>query len=575
MKKKTLVLLFIITLLGAFLRLNQFSVSPPSLYVDEADVGYQAYSLITTGRDYFGNFMPIHLQSFADFRTPLYIYTTIPAILIFGLSNFAVRIPAALFGILTIPLLFWCTRNLMKLYLQKEADIIALLSAFIISILPWHIHYSRMAYEVTLLLFLLVLGLGFFSKWIENKKYYYFLFSILALITTLYTYSTAKLFTPLLLVALIFIGRKALFKFTKLQKLAAATLTILAIVPMAKDILFGQGGSRFSILSVFADKNSIGPFQHLIWLSSHAEPYLPFLFIHPQTISNIFLSTSANLFYQISNTYLSVFSPQFLIFSGDPNLRQSITISGVAGLGITLLFFVGLVKILTSQKNLVKTILLTLLFLSPLPAAITRDGAYHATRLFIFILPFVIITALGVQVILIKTRHTLILVLLCFALISLISWETFRDQFIRLAVYPQTSYQEWNFGWQENVNKSLSLAPQYDEVLIDNLSGTPVQTFYAFYNKIEPREFQSFAKHLDYKLDIPGITVRKYFKGNISFTEVDPTWLDKPLPKKILALVPVSKMSQKEFKNVQNVDIVKNPWGDPLYYFITNKIITR
>lgn len=573
--KKPSIIIIALTLLGAFLRLNQFPNSPPSLYVDEADVGYQAYSLITTGRDYFGNFLPVHLQSFADFRTPLYIFTAIPGVLAFGLNNFTVRFPAALFGILTIPLIFWCTRNLTR------SETLGIFSALILAILPWHIHYSRIAFEVTLLLFLLTAGIGFFAKWIHTNKIHHFLPAILLLLLTVYTYSTAKLFTPLILVILLFTTKNVLAKLNRTQIALAGVFSALLAYPAVKDIFLGAGQNRFSILSVFSDTNSIGPFAHLQWLVSHSATYFPFLFIHPQILAKFFLGNFTNTFYQIINNYFSVFSPEFLIFAGDPNMRHTITGSGVAGLGITILFAVGFIKLVTSQGTSYKIFLLLLLFLSPLPAAITKDGQFHATRLFLFIFPFTLIAAFGVQDLLYKIKALLaknntaskkLIILAGFALISLITWEMLRDQFLRLTVYPQVAYKSWDFGWNENVNKSFNMSPKYDEVLIDSLNGTPVQTFYAFYQKIDPTEFQSFTKQPDFKIESLNLSVKKYFNGNISFSEIEPSWLDKPLPKKVLAVVPAIKMSEKEFRNVETVDIVKNPWGDPLYFFITNKL---
>ncbi len=67
-------LLGLILVLALFLRIWQLDRVPPSLFGDELDVGYQAYSILKTGRDYMGNFLPIDIQSFAEYRTPLFIY---------------------------------------------------------------------------------------------------------------------------------------------------------------------------------------------------------------------------------------------------------------------------------------------------------------------------------------------------------------------------------------------------------------------------------------------------------------------------------------------------------------------
>ena len=74
-----------IFLLALFLRFYLLPIHPAGLYWDEYDTGYQAYSLLKTGRDYFGNLFPAHLQSFADYRSGLYMYLTVPFIKTIGL----------------------------------------------------------------------------------------------------------------------------------------------------------------------------------------------------------------------------------------------------------------------------------------------------------------------------------------------------------------------------------------------------------------------------------------------------------------------------------------------------------
>src|SRR3990170_1862219 len=96
--KKTKVILFLILAASLFLRVWKLDAVPVSLFSDELDVGYQAYSIIKTGRDYSGNVLPLHFQSYADARAPLYIYASIPTVAVFGITAWGVRLPAAAFG---------------------------------------------------------------------------------------------------------------------------------------------------------------------------------------------------------------------------------------------------------------------------------------------------------------------------------------------------------------------------------------------------------------------------------------------------------------------------------------------
>jgi len=57
-KKQLFIFLFLV-LFGTLIRLIDFPGIPFSLFSDEVDIGYQAMSFRETGKDYFGNFLPI------------------------------------------------------------------------------------------------------------------------------------------------------------------------------------------------------------------------------------------------------------------------------------------------------------------------------------------------------------------------------------------------------------------------------------------------------------------------------------------------------------------------------------
>src|SRR3989338_88548 len=87
-------------ILAAALRLFGLTRYPAGLNADEAALGYNAYSLLLTGKDEHGHSWPVNLESFGDFKPAGYAYLLIPFIKIFGLTEFAVRLPSAIFGIL-------------------------------------------------------------------------------------------------------------------------------------------------------------------------------------------------------------------------------------------------------------------------------------------------------------------------------------------------------------------------------------------------------------------------------------------------------------------------------------------
>src|SRR6202158_4635509 len=86
-------------IVGVGVRVARLDKMPPALNQDEACDGYDAYSILTTGRDHHGNFMPIVMQGFNDYRMPLFQYSLVPLVGAFGLKVAVVRLGAAIWGI--------------------------------------------------------------------------------------------------------------------------------------------------------------------------------------------------------------------------------------------------------------------------------------------------------------------------------------------------------------------------------------------------------------------------------------------------------------------------------------------
>src|SRR3972149_10970141 len=106
-------LLFSITILAAILRFYQLGSNPPSLTWDEVAWGYNAYSLSVDAKDEFGKFLPItYLESFGDFKPPVYAYLSVLPVKIFGLNEFSTRFASALLGVLTVFLTLLLVRRI-------------------------------------------------------------------------------------------------------------------------------------------------------------------------------------------------------------------------------------------------------------------------------------------------------------------------------------------------------------------------------------------------------------------------------------------------------------------------------
>ena len=127
MKNKTVLLTLI--LLGLGLRLFRLDSRPLGFTWDEAALGYNAYSLIKTGRDEYGKILPVILKSFGDYKPGVYAYLAVPSIATLGLNEFATRLPSAILGTLLIVIVYLLTQNMF--------------AALLLAINPWSLYFSR------------------------------------------------------------------------------------------------------------------------------------------------------------------------------------------------------------------------------------------------------------------------------------------------------------------------------------------------------------------------------------------------------------------------------------------------
>ncbi len=351
-KNKLLIIIFILAALVRFIGLNHL---PPALNRDEATLGYNAYSILKTGRDEHGQFLPLTFKSIGDYKMPLYIYATIIPVKLFGLNDFSIRFWSALSGVISVIAVYFISKLLFTNYL------LPITASFLLALNPWAVFYSRIAYEANLALMLFLLGLWLLLK----KKPLGFIFWLLACLA----YSSALIFIPLFLIPIIF-------------KIRPKTIWLILFIT-AFALIF------IKLWSVSSQKQNITIFS---------DPYLIDTYNRERTLQYQINPLQTRLFFNkyvyfgglIGKNYLKTFSPQFLVLKGDNHPWHQIP--GVGNFYFIEIIFalVGLIALLKSRhKN--KLIFLTWLLLAPLASAITVD-APHSTRS-LFLLPVIIILA--------------------------------------------------------------------------------------------------------------------------------------------------------------------------------------
>lgn len=487
MKKITLLLLSTVIIIAAFIRLYQIGGVPASPDWDEAALGYNAYSVLLTGRDEYGKFLPIVLQSFDDYKPALYAYLVIPFISIFDLSVISVRLPSVLFGVLGIIAVFFIVRELFQNGLQIskvriKKDHLSLLTAFLVAISPWHIQFSRVGFEANVGLSFNLFALLFFLKALKNK--YLLPFSFFFGAVNVYVYQSEKVYTPLLFLIMIAVFWKEFIKIPKKWIGISFFVGLLVVIPMLIFILTNPHAlARAKGVSVFSDTEKLLTSNTAKINRDHANNDYLGLFLDNRRVEYVRTFTLG---------YLSHFQPNWLFYKGDVS-RHHAPYMGPLYLWTLPFVLIGLYLLFFSDiPKRIKWFLLLWILIVPLPASITIDVP-HAVRAINFIPLFDLLTALGLIFMVSKVnRATLpfrLAIFVCLAgIIALNTLYYLNQYFVQLNYYDS---KDWQYGWKEAVSYVDQNRNKFDQIVISNKSPLDQSyVFFLFYLKYDPARYQ-------------------------------------------------------------------------------------
>lgn len=564
LKNKKLVIIIIILLIGSFLRLYKLSQVPPSLFGDELEVGYQAYSVLKTGRDYYGNFLPVEFHSLAEWRTPLYIYSSIPTVALFGITPLGVRLPAVFFGILGIFALYLLTKELLD-------DKTALAAAFLLSISPWHLQYSRAAFEVTEMLVLILFALYFFLIAVKRNSRILPL-SALTFGLIPWVYNSGKLFTPLIIIALTALYCKKLVKLNVRHIFLSVAVLFVVVLPVAVNSIFGGGAERFAYLSIFSDtsiEETIGNSRSYDSLSRNAG-YTP---LAPQVSDKMFHN---KIFYwgsQVFGNYAQALSLDTLFVNGDPNPRHTVP-------GVGLFYRVDMVLLASGMFFIIKkrrTALLVGLWilLSTLPASLTKDGGAHATRLILLLPPLIITMAYGLRSLFNKSLALKTILFVYLFSLSILVIGYLHTYYVH---YSYQSEQWWHAGYADALRYIQDNEYKYRNVVLSTAKEPP-WVFFAAWTSYPPGEWQNKFP-MENKLYLAGFGevshISKYYFGSPKGENIY-DW-GKVLDNKTLYLASSDEVKVNLIKEPERtpgdillLHVSTYPSGEPAFYIFTGK----
>ena len=470
-KLTTYIILALIVLIGIFLRFWQLGSIPSGSTNDEVAYIYNAYSIAITSKDIAGNFLPISFNLFNSF-SPVAVYIMSPFVGILGLSLFTARLPFALIGIAEIFLIFLIAKKITNNYY------IALSAAFVLSVSPWHLQFSRVSYDGILALFFYLLGIYVFLKKKDRGNINW---SLPAFLLGFYSYHGTKIFMLLFIPALLLIFRNQIMG-RKKEVFIFITGIILIILSFFY-VVYSQNVNRQNVLLV-KNISTISSVVNTERAYNSAQPVL----------RNI-LSNKVLTFLRIMReNYLEAFSPQFLFLYGETGDNEEIFGIGHRGvmyiIELPLLLF-GIVYILRIKK--LRNFLILGLLIAPIPSVITVDKSYGMRS--IMMLPFLsIIAGCGIYEICIKFRemkktYSVVFISAFVLLYAFLILEYLYQYHYRYGIYGAEAWLRSSRDVSEYIAQEKD---KYKQVYIANEGGLLMQ--YALFNREDPYSVQAAYK---------------------------------------------------------------------------------
>ncbi len=369
MNKKFLIplALSIIFLIALWLRLYRIDTVP--LYADETS-----------------HYLGLHILSSSNSNLIMGLYNkllygSLSFTWLFGLSFWGVRFSSALFGSVMVTAAYLLARAVSR---NKAVGFVA---AILLAVTPWSFMLSRIGHgHITILVLLVIFQSYFFLRSTKTSDYF---LNLLLLSLSLIFYPSMVIITPFFALLVLYYGYQTLP--SKKRPLTLFT-TIVCV-----SILLGIAVNRFNLfkvsgraldLAIWRDVNTpweIDKFRALSWNSA---PSIFSFGLPPEQMANklVYNRAMANASTFIRN-YLSFFSPDWLFLKGDPILRHSTGMVGAFYPFLMPFMLYGAFRFFQTSDQKKKLTFLLWILISPIPAAITKDGAGYLLRV-VTMLPF-------------------------------------------------------------------------------------------------------------------------------------------------------------------------------------------
>ena len=481
--KKNLIVLFWVLSIAFLLRVYKLNTLPIGLYSDETSIGYNAFSLLKTGADEFGNKFPFTFVSFGDYKPPMSVWLDVPSVYLLGLNNFSVRLPSAISGLITILIVYLIAKEIFEKDINRNRILKYLpeLAAFSLAISPWHILMTRSNMLVGEELMFTAAGFLFFLKGFKNNVYFFL--SSISFSLAIYTYYGARITIFALLFILTLIYKREVY-IKKKSLILPILIAIIILSPLIYSIFKNPYTltGRAKTISIFYD-------QHInlkLW-QAHTQDGSEY----PVLLSRFFNNKPYLYLNDIVKRYLQHYTFDFLVLKGDTQIPFNMEKMGVVYLPSFIFFFIGMFYLLRYKKK-ESLALISYLAVSPIAASFTFMTP-AANRSFNMVIPFSILSSVGILISIeylskyFSKRTAIVFIAISYSIYFAFFIHTYF--FTIPNFYPQL----WHYGRQELITKVSKVQNNFDKVIVSDSQG-PAYIWFLFYQKYDPLSFRNSYK---------------------------------------------------------------------------------
>ena len=382
------------------LNLFQKQTTQACMNADEAAHGYNAFSLLQTGRDEYGKPFPLRFQSFGEYKMPLYTYAIVPFVAIMGLTLDAVRTPNTLMSLLFPLAVYFLAVNVFH---KRSIGLLA--AAITTASLGLHT-IGRQGHEAYMSTAFLVVATAAFIRTLNKKAWLWTIVCAVTISLAMLSYQAARIYVVLMLCILWVQTARRTFPWH--QSLALTIVVALMFVP---DIILPP--ARVGSLWYFASEG-----LHLKVLEYRMEGG-----------SGLIFNKATIAAYDILMRHLAYYTPQFLIERGDPNYRFGYPDMSALNPVIYLSAIIGVYHMIGKHHN--RDYRLFFLFVAAAPLAGSLTWADVSITRALFLLPLMhVAAAFGIYKTIIgvrnnRKRYGLVIIsfLLLYGYFGLKSWQ--------------------------------------------------------------------------------------------------------------------------------------------------------